>query len=116
MVSERPRRALLSSEKYRGRLYRHAVLGLALIAAALAIGVAGYHWIAKLGWVDAILNAAMILSGMGPVDPLSTPGAKLFASAYAIFSGVFLIGVAGIIIAPVLHRILHRFHIDDEDP
>ena len=111
----RPRAAKMSMEKFRGRLLRHAVLGLTVIGAALAVGVAGYHWIAKLGWTDALLNAAMILSGMGPVDPLPTDGAKLFASFYALVSGVVLLGVAGIIFAPVLHRLLHKFHIDEAD-
>ena len=115
-MAERPRRELLSPEKYRGRLARHASIGLAVIAAALAAGTAGYHWIAGLDWIDALLNASMILSGMGPVDPLGTPGAKLFASGYALFSGVVLLGVAGIVFAPVLHRLLHKFHADDDDP
>lgn len=86
---------------------------LAIIAAALGIGVCGYRWIADLPWIDALLNAAMILGGMGPVDRLTTTGAKLFASGYAIFSGLMFISVMGVILAPVVHRVIHKFHLDD---
>ncbi len=80
---------------------------------SLAIGVVGYHWIAGLPWLDALLNAAMILSGMGPVGELESAAGKLFATAYALFSGFLLIAVGGIVLAPVLHRLLHRLHLDD---
>jgi hypothetical protein len=92
-------------------------LGIAfgLIAGALSIGIVGYHWIAGLAWVDAFLDAAMILGGMGPVSPLQTSPAKVFAACYALFSGLVFIGVMGLALAPLLHRMLHRFHIDDED-
>ena len=106
---------LAPAEVFRGRLVRHSVAGLGVLALSLLIGVGGYHWVAKLGWLDALLNASMILSGMGPVDPLATPAAKLFASFYALFSGVVFLGVASIVFAPVVHRMLHRFHIDDSD-
>ncbi len=90
-------------------------VALALLLVTLAIGVAGYHWLAGFRWIDSILNASMILGGMGPVDHLDTDGAKLFASAYAIFCGLVLIGVMGIVISPIIHRMLHRFHIDEQD-
>jgi hypothetical protein len=115
MAGGRRQRPPLPPEKFRGQLARHALVGLGVIAFALALGTAGYHWFAKLEWIDALLNAAMILSGMGPVDALLTPGAKLFASFYALFSGVVLLGVAGIVFAPVLHRLLHHFHVDETD-
>ena len=83
---------------------------LAMIVVALAIGIAGYRWIAGLPWIDALLNASMILGGMGPVDRLDTTSAKLFASAYAIFSGLMFISVMGVVLAPVMHRISHKFH------
>ena len=86
-------------------------MSLAMIAGALGIGIAGYRWIAGLPWVDAVLNAAMILGGMGPVDRLETTGAKLFAAAYAIFSGLVFISVMGVVLAPVMHRIIHKFHL-----
>jgi len=86
---------------------------LALLLLVLLIGIAGYHWIDALPWVDSILEAAMILGGMGPVNPLKTDGAKLFAAAYALFSGVIFIGMMGILLTPVVHRVLHTFHIKE---
>ena len=97
------------------RLARFAGIAILLILAALLIGIAGYHWIAGLGWVDALINASMILGGMGPVDRLTTSGAKVFASAYALFSGLVFIAVMGIVFTPVVHRMLHRFHMDEKD-
>lgn len=91
-----------------------AAAGL-LAAFALLVGVAGYHWLAGLGWVDALLNASMILGGMGPVDALSNTAAKVFASCYALFSGLVFIAVMGITLAPVAHRLLHKFHVDEGD-
>jgi hypothetical protein len=79
---------------------------------ALAIGVLGYHWIDQLDWVDSILEASMILGGMGPVNPLRNDGAKIFAAGYALFSGLILIGVMGIILTPITHRMLHKFHVE----
>jgi len=79
------------------------------------LGTFGYHFIAGLKWVDALLNAAMILTGMGPVDVLNSDAAKLFASAYALFSGVVFITATGILLAPVFHRVLHRFHVEEKD-
>jgi hypothetical protein len=86
-----------------------------LIAVALFIGIIGYHHIAGFDWVDSILEASMILGGMGPVNSLATTGAKMFASGYALFSGLVFIAIMGIVLAPVTHRMLHKFHIDEED-
>ena len=86
-----------------------------LAALALSIGMLGYHLIAGLGWVDSFQNAAMILAGMGPVDQMSTTAAKLFAGLYAIFSGLVFISIMGIVLAPILHRVMHKFHLADED-
>lgn len=86
-----------------------------LIAVALSIGVIGYHWIAGFDWVDSLLEASMILGGMGPVNSLATTGAKMFASGYALFSGLVFIAIMGIVLAPVTHRMLHKFHIDEDD-
>lgn len=97
------------------RLVASVLLSTVLILFSLGIGVAGYHWVAGLGWVDAILNAAMILGGMGPVDRLQSDDAKIFAAAYALFSGLIFIALMGILLSPVVHRLLHKFHIDEGD-
>ena len=122
----RPRRALLRYERrhepllpahaWAIRLAWHVALAAALLGGALGLGAAGYRVTEGMPWLDAFLNAAMILSGMGPVDTLRTDGGKLFASCYAIFSGVLFLAVAGVLLAPVLHRILHRFHFDESGP
>jgi hypothetical protein len=77
--------------------------------------MAGYHYLEGLPWIDAFVNAAMILSGMGPVSPLQTFGGKLFAGLYALYSGLIVIVAAGVLFAPVVHRMLHRFHLEAED-
>jgi hypothetical protein len=87
----------------------------AFASVALLSGVLGYHFIARLSWVDSILNASMILTGMGPVDTMKDTASKLFASAYALFSGVVFISAIGILLSPVVHRIIHVFHIDEDD-
>lgn len=86
---------------------------LIVLCIALGIGVLGYHTIAGLPWIDAILNASMILTGMGPVATMETSASKLFASGYALFSGVVFLSSIGLVLAPVFHRILHRFHLDE---
>jgi hypothetical protein len=100
------------------RLARNAGIVGMLIFAAVALGSAGYHWIGGLPWIDAALNAVMILTGMGPVNPLSTRGAKVFAMGYALFSGVFFLTMVAVLLAPALHHFLHRFHLDlsEQDP
>jgi hypothetical protein len=88
------------------------LLSQAVVAVALGIGMAGYHYFEKMGWVDAFENAAMILSGMGPVVTLQTDAGKIFAGCYALFSGLMFITVTGIVLAPVAHRALHKFHLE----
>lgn len=105
MYEQRPHH-LLTRAEFARRVLRHLLL-------ALGIGIAGYHFLAGLGWLDAMLNASMILSGMGPVYSLETPAAKLFASFYALFSGLVFVGIASVIVAPFVHRLLHRLHIDE---
>lgn len=105
-------RPLLSRVEFFFRLIRHGVLALVVVFAALLIGVLGYHGFEGMPWIDATLNASMILGGMGPVNSLNTVGGKLFASAYALFSGVLFIGLMGIVLAPFAHRLLHRFHVE----
>jgi hypothetical protein len=90
----------------------HSAAALVLLIVSLGIGVAGYSLTAGLPFLDALLNASMILGGMGPVNELHTTGAKVFASAYALFSGVAFLAVAGILVAPLVHRLLHRLHME----
>lgn len=94
------------------RVARNFGLGIAMIGVALIIGVGGYHWIAGFGWVDSILEASMILGGMGPINQLPNDGSKLFASAYALFSGLIFIGVMGVVLSPLMHRLIHKFHLE----
>lgn len=107
-------RPLLSRAKFARRVARHGLVALAAIAIALGIGVIGYHSLADLGWIDSLLNASMILGGMGPVDPLRSSAAKIFASCYALFSGLAFIGIASLMVAPFAHRLLHRFHVQEK--
>jgi len=109
---ERRHEKLLPVRPFLMRLARFLAVGGVFALVGLLVGVAGYHWPGGLGWVDALLNAAMILTGMGPVDRLTSVPAKLFASAYALFSGMVLITVSGIVLAPIVHRILHAFHLE----
>jgi hypothetical protein len=92
-------------------------LGIALgvIVVCLGAGIAGYHWIAGFGWIDSLLEASMILGGMGPVNQLPSDGAKIFASIYALFSGLVVLALMGIMLSPVMHRIMHKFHVAEED-
>jgi hypothetical protein len=105
---------LLPRKEFYRRLGHHAMLGVSVIIVSLGIGMAGYHAFEKMTWIDAFVNAAMILSGMGPVSTLQTDGGKIFAGCYAIFSGLALIAILGIIFAPVVHRFLHKFHLEDK--
>ena len=93
-------------------LLRNGTLVAALILGAVGIGAAGYHGLGGLPWLDAALNAAMILTGMGPVSPMVTPSAKVFAIFYALFSGVFFLTMVAVLLAPALHHFLHRFHLE----
>lgn len=107
---------LAPRRRYLRRLARSILFGLAVVAVALAIGVVGYHLTGRLGWLDSLYNASMILSGMGPVDDRAViPAAeKWFASFYALFSGVAFLVIVGVMFAPMFHRFLHRFHLIEE--
>ena len=105
---------LASPQVFARRLALNGLLGLLLLAFSLVIGILGYHFLESLSWIDSLLNASMILGGMGPVNPLKTEAGKIFASFYAIYSGVILLASVGILIAPIFHRFLHRFHLADE--
>ena len=112
---ESKRQPLASTERFVHRLGRNVLIALLLIAGSLTIGMAGYSGFEGMGWIDAFANAAMILSGMGPLAPLATVGGKIFAGIYAIFSGLLIFGIAGLVLAPVFHRLLHSFHADEDD-
>jgi len=96
------------------RIFASLGIAFCLIGTALAIGVVGYHSLGAFGWIDSLLEASMILGGMGPVNQLSNDSVKIFASLYALFSGLVFVGVVGIVFAPVVHRFLHKFHADEE--
>ena len=104
---------LLPRHVFYRRVIRNAGFGLAFIAVSLGIGMMGYHHFEKMSWLDAFVNAAMILSGMGPLGTLQTDGGKFFAGCYALYSGLALVATIGIIFAPVMHRFLHKFHLED---
>lgn len=97
------------------KLFKNGILAGSLLSVSLAIGVLGYHHFMGLGFYDSLINASMILSGMGPVDHADTNGAKLFASLYAIYSGVAFISSIAFLFLPIFHRFLHRFHLDIEE-
>ena len=103
---------LLAWPAFLRRAIRHLLVALAILACAVGIGTLGYHAIGRLFWVDAFLNAAMILSGMGPVDRMDRTSAKLFSAFYALFSGLVFVGVIGVVVAPWLHRMLHWLHVE----
>jgi hypothetical protein len=105
---------LISRGAFAQRMLNHGGLAVALVAVALALGMIGYRATEGLGWLDAFLNAAMILSGMGEVAPLATSAGKLFAGLYALFSGLVILVSAGILGAPLVHRLLHRLHFEDD--
>lgn len=112
---ERKGEPLLPLRQFARRLLNHFVVAAIIVAGALLIGILGYRFAVGLGWLDSLLNASMILGGMGPVDAVRTTGGKLFASFYALFSGVVFITTAGIMIAPIAHRLLHRLHLEDAE-
>jgi hypothetical protein len=95
------------------RIVTSAGVGLALIAISLGVGIAGYVWTEGLDALDAFVNAAMIISGMGPLHSPHTTAGKLFAGIYAIYCGFAVLGIAAIMFAPIVHRVFHRMHIDD---
>jgi len=112
---ERRHEPLLPRREYYRRIGRHALIAAGLLAASLVVGMTGYHLFEGFSWVDAFANAAMILSGMGPLDPIKTSAGRIFAGAYAIFSGVAFLTTVAVLLAPVVHRALHRFHLETKD-
>jgi hypothetical protein len=107
---------LLPLRLFYHRLLAHGLLAIGVTVVALGIGVLGYRLLAGFTWVDSLLNASMILGGMGPVGELPNAAAKIFASVYALCSGLLIIGVAGILFTPLVHRFLHRLHLEQDKP
>src|SRR5581483_7900647 len=112
MPLETRRDRLLSRRRFLGRLVRYAGAAAVVTIGSLGAGMLGYHYIERLSWLDAFLNAAMILGGMGPVDPVRTRAGKAFAGCYALYCGVVALVVAGMLFTPIFHRLLHRFHLE----
>ena len=117
MHFEHRRERLLPTHRFARRVATFFALSTLIVAGALAIGAVGYHTVAGLAWIDALLNAAMILTGMGPVDRMETTAAKLFATFYALFAGVAFVTTVAVLFAPIVHRFFHRLHLEfgDED-
>jgi hypothetical protein len=111
-VYEHHDQPLLTRRAFLVRMLRHSILSVVLLAGSLVLGIVGYMALAHLRFVDAFLNAAMILGGMGPVDLLLDDGAKIFAGLYALYSGIVFLVVVGVVFAPIFHRIIHRLHLD----
>jgi len=109
---ERRRERVLPFRAFVWRVVGHVGASIAVVLVSLLAGVVGYVHFEQLTWLDGFLNAAMLLGGMGPVESPQTPGGKLFAGLYALYSGIVFLVVAGIALAPVIHRVLHTFHLD----
>jgi hypothetical protein len=114
MKLEKRHDALLPRDKFLHRQVRYIAAAGLVVGISLGVGILGYHVFGSLPWIDSLLNAAFILTGMGPVDPMKTVAGKLFASGYAIFSGIAFLSTIGILMTPIAHRILHRFHLQEE--
>ena len=109
---ERKGQRLISRKKFYSRILKAIILDFFIILFSLMLGVTGYHFINDMSWVDAFVNASMILGGMGPVDALKNDAAKIFAGLYALFSGIAFLTAFAVMIAPLYHRFLHKFHLD----
>src|SRR5688572_24201189 len=110
---EHKKEHLLPLKAFYKRTLWHVMISMIILGICLAIGVAGYHFIAEAGWLDAFHNASMILSGMGPVIQIDNPQGKWFSSLYALFSGIVFITNIGVILAPTAHRIFHILHLEE---
>ena len=115
MIYERKDAPLVDRKTFARRVFRNFFISSIVIAISLFLGILGYHFIGDLGWIDSLLNSSMILTGMGPVDKMATDSGKLFASFYALFSGIVFLGTIGIVLAPILHRFIHKFHLEGNE-
>lgn len=115
MVYETKNDPPLTTRQFAGRLLLHGAVAVGIMAASLSLGAAGYHYTESLPWLDSVLEASMILAGMGPLhDHFRTDAGKLFATGYALFSGLVFLALTAVILAPILHRLLHTFHLDED--
>ncbi len=114
-IFEHRSQPLLSPRDFAIRMARYLGFSAIILLFSLAIGILGYHWSAGLGWIDSLLNASMILTGMGPIDVMRDDTSKLFASFYALYSGVAFLTTISVFLAPLLHRLLHILHLEDEN-
>lgn len=112
---ERRKDPLLPRNAFHRRMATYAAVAVAIDAGSLGVGILGYHYFDDLSWIDSLVNAAMLLGGMGSVSPLNTTVGKIFASFYAIYCGVIFLVVAGVLFAPVIHRFLHHFHLENDE-
>ena len=112
---EHHKEPLASRSEFAKRMLRFSALAMGLLLFSLGIGVLGYHFFEGLPWLDSLLNASMLLGGMGPIAPLNTAAGKLFASFYALFAGMVFLVAVGVMVTPVFHRILHHFHLEIEE-
>ena len=106
---------LISRRAFASRVGTSIGIAAGIVVGSLGIGVVGYHVLERLSWIDSLLNASMILGGMGPVNQLQTAAGKFFASVYALYAGIVFLVTAGVLMAPVLHRFMHHFHLEGED-
>ena len=113
MSDKMKKKNILSPKEFAKRVLKYSLFSISLLTISIGIGVFGYHYIGNLNWIDSIYNASMILTGMGPVNELNTDSAKLFASIYAIFSGVIFLSTVAIFFAPFAHRLMHLLKIDE---
>ena len=114
MPFEHHSKPVLPLEKFLLRVARYALFSMVLLGISLGVGVVGYHFTNDLGWLDSFLNASMILTGMGPVDPMKNDAAKWFASFYSIFSGVVFLSTVAVFLSPIVHRVLHKMHVSED--
>lgn len=114
MIFEPKNAPMLSRGEFLVRVGRSFGVTLVIVAFSLLLGGAGYHYCGRLPWIDAILNASMILTGMGPVDPMRSTAGKLFATFYALYSGIAFLTMMAVLLAPIVHRLMHAFHLEEE--
>jgi len=112
MLYEHKTDPMIGRAKFLARVARHGGVALVIVVVSLLIGMVGYRFLAQQSWIDSLLNSAMLMGGMGPVGNIEPPAGKLFAAAFALYAGFIFIVVSGLLIAPLFHRILHRFHLE----